>query len=94
LAGLLPEFDRSAGYGNIDVFATCLWPSPQPCAVAKLNHDCRKVLHGGDAHEPLLDIAPRAEDAAVPIGHLAKKETAPPFAAVGHEQVKMTRQKC
>ncbi len=84
--------DRSTRYGNTDLLAVRLLPSPWPCAVAKLDHDFRKVFHAGDAYEPLLDGAPGTEDPAVPICHLAKKETAQTFAAVCHEQVKMALQ--
>src|SRR5262249_17499118 len=87
-----PVLHGSARDSDIACLASRFWPRPPPCSIAKLVQDVTAFLHRGDAAEPTLDLPPRLEHAAIPVRHFAEKETATPFAAVCHHQVKMAFQ--
>ena len=60
--------------------------------VANLLDDLLERPDAFDHHQPLLDVATRTQDAAIPVRHFAEKEAATTFAAVCHHQVKMAFQ--
>jgi hypothetical protein len=69
-------FDRSARYGNFELFAVRLVPRLRPCLVAKLRQDFGKVFPRGEAHKTLRDVAagmenPTYEIVRAPVGSIA-----------------------
>src|SRR5689334_9453878 len=85
----LPALHGAGGHTDGEVGVGPVLAGAAGEEVADLLDDLLERAHAFDHHQPLLDVAARTQDAAIPVGHLAERQAGEVLAPVIDQQMKM-----